>query len=145
MWLGQPDPVASVYAAIADDPDRELLGRMLTAWYVVLKSTPTMIRDAVKQSNYNFDGSEELREVFNDIAGDRGELNRRRLGWWIKKHSGRIVDGLRIVKGAGNRSAEQWRVEPVSQVSPVRSASTTGGVERPLRSANAYAAASRGE
>ena len=63
----------------------------------------------------------ELREVLHDIADERGEINRRRLGWWIRRHAGRIVGGLRFVRASGNRSAEAWQVESVSPVSSVSS------------------------
>jgi len=59
----------------------------------------------------------ELREVLHDIAEEKGEVNRRKLGWWIRRHAGRIVGGLRFVRTKGNSSAEKWRVESVSPVS----------------------------
>ncbi len=47
------------------------------------------------------------------IAGERGEINPRKLGWWIRRQAGRIIEGRRIVRSDGNKSAEQWRVELV--------------------------------
>ena len=52
-----------------------------------------------------------MGEVLKDIAEERGEINRRKLGWWISRHAGRIVDGRRFVRSSGNRSAEAWQVE----------------------------------
>ena len=57
---------------------------------------------------------QELREVLRDIADERGEINRRKLGWWIKRHAGRIVDGRRFIRGSGTRSAETWQVETLT-------------------------------
>lgn len=79
-----------------------------------------MVRDAVKQAHALYDEHAELREVLRDIADERGEINRRKLGWWIRRHAGRIVDGMRIVRasgGSGNGSAERWRIEVVESVS----------------------------
>ena len=70
-----------------------------------------MVRDAVKQASVFADEHVELREVLHDIADERGEINRRKLGWWIRRHAGRIVDGRRFVRASGNRSAEAWQVE----------------------------------
>jgi hypothetical protein len=42
-----------------------------------------MVRDAVKQASAFDDQARELREVLRDIADERGEINRRKLGWWI--------------------------------------------------------------
>jgi hypothetical protein len=122
LWLGLPDPTDSVFQAMAEDPDRETLSRFLTAWQSTFGNTPAMVRDAVKQASPYHDDHAELREVLHDIADERGEINRRRLGWWIRRHAGRIVDGRRFVRASGNRSAEAWRVESVLPVSPVWSA-----------------------
>lgn len=119
LWLGCDDPTASVFEAMAEDPDRETLARLLVAWHSVFGKTPTMVRDAVKQANLLTNGRAELREVLHDIAEEKGEVNRRKLGWWIKRHAGRIISGLRFVRTSGNSSAEKWRVESVSPISPV--------------------------
>jgi hypothetical protein len=119
LWLGCADASVSVFEAMAEDPDRETLGRLLTAWQSVFGKTPAMVRDAVRQSSEFLEDNVELREVLRDIADERGEINRRKLGWWIRRHSGRIVDGRRFVRAAGNRSAEAWQVDLVESVSPV--------------------------
>jgi hypothetical protein len=63
--------------------------------------------------------NQELSEILHDIAGERDTINNRKLGWWIKRHTGQIVDGLRFVKSNSEGSAERWRVESVSSVSSV--------------------------
>jgi len=109
---------------MSEDPDRETLGRLLVAWQSVFGKMPAMIREAVRQSQLSCEEHVELREVLNDIASERGEINRRKLGWWIRRHAGRIVDGRRFIKASGNRSAEAWQVEEmVKSVSPVLSVS----------------------
>ena len=117
LWLGQQDPTASMFKAMAEDPDRETLGRLLFAWYGVFGRSPAMVREAVKQSSVYSSENAELREVLHDIADERGEVNRRKLGWWIRRHEGRIVDGRRFGRSGNNRSAEMWMVESVSPVS----------------------------
>jgi hypothetical protein len=123
LWLGCPDPAVSVFEAMAEDPDRETLGRLLAAWQMAFGKMPAMVRDAVKESSTFHEENAELREVIRDIADERGEINRRKLGWWIRRHSGRIVDGRRFVRASGNRSAEAWQVEEVESVLPVLSVS----------------------
>jgi hypothetical protein len=123
LRLNCADPTESVFEAMADDPDRETLGRLLTAWVSVFGKTAAMVRDAVKRASLFHDDYVDLREVIRDIADERGEINRRKLGWWIRRHAGRIVDGRRIVRASGNRSAEAWQVEVVESVSPVSSVS----------------------
>ena len=103
-----------------------------------------MVRDAIRASAFG-DEHAELREVLHDIADERGEINRRRLGWWLRRHAGRIVDGRRFVRASGNRSAEAWQVESVSPVSPVSGAPRAESVGGTVDAADAYARASRGE
>jgi hypothetical protein len=122
MWLGCDDPTVSVFEAMSEDPDRETLGRLLVAWQTVFGKMPAMIRDAVREAQFPGDEYVELREAIHDIAAERGEVNRRKLGWWLRRRAGRIVDGRRFIRGSGNRSAETWQVEEVEKsVSPVSS------------------------
>ena len=123
LWLNCADPTVSVFEAMSEDPDRETLGRLLTGWQSVFGKTPAMVRDAVKQGSLFNDEHSDLGEVLRDIANERGEINRRKLGWWIRRHAGRIVEGRRFVRASGNRSAEAWQVEVVESVSPVSSVS----------------------
>ena len=121
MWLGLADPAECVFRQLAHDPDREILGRLLHAWNTMFSSTPTMTRDAVSQTDSAFVGSStaqaELKEVMREIAEERGEINRRRLGKWIARHQGRIVDGLRFEKASGTTSSERWIAKTVTSVS----------------------------
>ena len=115
LWLGLPDPAEAVFEAMADDPDRDTLGRLLTAWETCFGRKPTMVREAVNYEKEDISSNDsELSEVLHDIAGERNGINRRVLGRWIKRHSGRIVNGLRFVRAGGSRSAEAWQVESVS-------------------------------
>ncbi len=72
-----------------------------------------MVRDAVSRS-VEYSEHKELNEILHDIADERGQINRHRLGRWIKRHEGQIVDSLRFIRCSGNTSAERWRVELVS-------------------------------
>ena len=123
LWLGCPDPSVSVFEAMAEDPDRETLGRLLKTWQAAFGKTPAMVRDAVKQAAVSPKEHRELDELLRDIAEERGEINRRKLGWWIRRHAGRIVDGRRFVRSSGSRSAEAWQVDVVESVLPVSSVS----------------------
>jgi hypothetical protein len=144
LWLGLADATVSVFEAMAEDPDRETLGRLLTAWQSAFGKTAAMVRDAVKQAAAFHDANAELREVLHDIADERGEINRRRLGWWIRRHAGRIVDGRRFVRASGNRSAEAWQVESVSPVSSLSSVPSGESVSGTTDNSNACFRASRG-
>lgn len=139
LWLGCADPTSSVFKALAEDPDRETLARLLDAWHAAFGRTPTMVREAMDRINQSRD--DELREILHDIASERGEINRRKLGWWFKRHAGRIVNGLRLIRCSGNSSAEKWRVESVSPVLPL----SICPIEKNVSTADEYRRASSGE
>jgi hypothetical protein len=146
LWLGMADPAASVFEAMAEDPDQETLARLLIAWEWAFGKAPAMVRDAVRLAESRTDDHIELREILHEIAGERDGINRRKVGWWIKRHAGRIVDGRRFVRASGNRSAEAWRVESVSPVSSgPRGSASKNGISSNASYADAYARASCGE
>jgi hypothetical protein len=47
-------------------------------------------------------GGDDLRASFMAVAEEKGSINTRRMGRWLKKHEGRIVSGLRF-ESAGER------------------------------------------
>lgn len=114
LWLGMPDPAQRMFSQLAHDPDRELLGRLLHAWQALFGSKPTMIREVVSTAEACFTGvDKDLKEVLLEVADERGDINRRRLGKWIARHQNRIVDGQRFERASGTTSAERWAVRTV--------------------------------
>ncbi|MGY6278123.1 death domain-containing protein [Methylomonas sp. MgM2] len=141
LWLGLHDPAACIFESMLDDPDREQLGQMLHSWHDRFGNEAVMIRDALKR--ISFDEAAFL-DVIKDIAGEKdGSINKNRLGWWLKRHAGRVIDSLRFVKDDSNRGSVKWKVQ-VLQESQVSRASITKNVSLPFNSAHAYAQASRG-
>ena len=119
MWLGLSDPAERIFTQLTEDPDREQLGQLLLAWRGVFMDSYTSIREVVEKSGTIALGADELREVIGDLALERGEINRKRLGRWIARHQGQIVDGLRFVRGPSASGVERWRVMSVTMVSGV--------------------------
>ncbi len=113
LWLGLADPASRLFEQLDHDPDRELLGRVMEVWRNCYGDMGKLLRDAIADAN------QELRDVLMDIAAERGEINSRLLGWWFKKHEGRIVDGFKITKVDSSRGSVKWRVAQVVQVSQV--------------------------
>ncbi len=110
LWLGLPDPIQSTISAMEEDPDRVMLKRFHLLWQYQFGQYEGTVQKLVNPSLPLDEDVLELREVLFDIAGDRDGLNRRRLGWWIKRHAGQIVDDMFLEKGTSKRSAEVWRL-----------------------------------
>ncbi|ABE43850.1 hypothetical protein Bpro_1919 [Polaromonas sp. JS666] len=123
LWLGRPDPAHAVFEGMANDPDRELLGRVLAGWHAHFGSKPMLVREVVTRTSAGGLGSglEDFYESLLDIAGERERVNTRKLGKWITRNAGRIVDGLRLVRAPKTRNAENWLVESVKSVVSVPS------------------------
>ena len=124
LWLGLPDPAQGIFEQLAQDPDREALGRLLHAWHAEFGETPKMIREAAISCDPNMD------EILREIAEDKGLINRRRLGRWISRHQGRIVDGLRFERASGTTSAERWQSKSVMSDKSVTSSRSAQSGEK---------------
>lgn len=110
LWLGLADPAVCIFESMNDDPDRELLGEFLRLWFDQFGNSPTSVKELISL----FTSSEELREIIGDIAGERdGNVNRRRLGWWIKRHVRQVVNGLRLVQDTAKSNSAKWKIESV--------------------------------
>jgi hypothetical protein len=110
-WLGYVDPAHSLFEEMAEDPERTLLGRLLKAWHERFQDAPTTIRDVLSSCLFGID---ELHDAVSDIAEERGVMNRRRLGKWISRSRGRVVEGLRFDKAGGtDGGSERWMVVKV--------------------------------
>lgn len=122
VWLRMPDPVTTMEAAREEDPELNTLRDLLHGWKTALGSYDQTVRNAVDAANLRpltDDGRPgelqwpEFRESLLAIAGVRGVIDTLRLGKWLAHREGRIVDGLRLRRGARDTHAKQvrWRVE----------------------------------
>lgn len=124
LWLGMDDPATRLFEQLTLDPDHELLGRMLRGWHGAHGHKPMLVREVLSDHP-----QEDFNEAIRDIAEDKGgEINRNRLGWWIKKHAGRVVSGLRFERSDSTRGGAAWQAVQVSQVSQVSASGPTESV-----------------
>lgn len=115
MWLGQPDPATALLEQVRHDPDGDALRCLMTEWYVVFGSTPTTVRKAVEKAFWD---QPTLLDAMRELpVEERGEINRSKLGWLLKKNANRIVGGFEFQQAeAYGRTA--WRVVVVKPPSP---------------------------
>ncbi len=110
MWLGHPDPATALLDQVRHDPDGDALSGLMTEWYDIFGSTPTTVRKAVELATC---GQSNLLDAMREFpVEERGEINRSKLGWLLKKNANRIVGGFEFQKAeADGRTA--WRVVEV--------------------------------
>ena len=53
----------------------------------------------------------ELREALLGVAGDGNKINKRKLGWWLRKNAKRLVDGRCFIELGDNDEGKVWRLE----------------------------------
>lgn len=132
MWLGHPDPATALLEQVRHDPDGDALQGLMTEWHAVFGSTATTVRKAVETALYNH--SNLLDAIREFPVEERGEINRSKLGWLLKKNANRIVGGFEFQQAtADGRTA--WRVvavkSPPSPSSPPFSQSVDKTVTPP--------------
>jgi hypothetical protein len=110
MWLGYPDPATALLEQVRHDPDGDALSGLMTEWHAAFGSTPTTVRKAVEMATRN---QPNLLDAMREFpVEERGEINRSKLGWLLKKNANRIVKGMEFRKAeADGRTA--WSVVAV--------------------------------
>lgn len=111
MWLGHTDPATALLEQVKHDPDGDALASLMAAWRAQFGSTPTTVRKAVDVA---YGGDSDLFDAMREFPiEERGEINRSKLGWILKKNANRIVDGFEFHKAeADGRTA--WMVVEVN-------------------------------
>lgn len=111
VWAGAADPCESRAAVMEDDPEAAMLRTLLAAWWERFGRTPRTVKEIVKAGE---EDDSPLAEVLHDVAGEGRAINTRRLGWWLRRQIGRIVDGMKLTQLRVS-SVAHWKVLPVER------------------------------
>lgn len=119
IWLGHADPVSSMETAREEDPELSAIRELFGNWrkHLLIASgytTNTIIKTACAKaagSGFDYGNVDFIAPEFRDLllrqAGDGGAVNSRRLGKWLSRIGGRVVDGswvhVRVDGSNGNR------------------------------------------
>ena len=120
-WLGYPDPLETQERLRAQDPEAEKLELLLSAWSDLVRDgwkTAAGIIEATEEGFNNTTTANQrstLRDGLVEAAPDgRGNINRMKLGWFLRHFNGRIAGGYRLEKrprtGTRSKNAQQYRV-----------------------------------
>jgi hypothetical protein len=119
VWLGCADPADSMEQAREDDPELAELREVTSLWRDTLgigggftvkdladradERTKTQMGEPTEHAH------PELRDCLLRIAGERGAISTKRLGYWLRGREGRIVNGFRLAKaGVAHGGAISW-------------------------------------
>jgi hypothetical protein len=108
IWLGHADPATSLREQLRSDPESDALGDLLAVWFAVFGDRAVTTRRLL--SDVTDLKTAELIEALNDLpVTDGPNINRNKLGWYLKKNCGRIVRGLILERG-DLAERNSWRV-----------------------------------
>jgi Bifunctional DNA primase/polymerase, N-terminal len=120
IWLGEPDPITSMDAARGEDPVlteiRELFGFWRDYDLAVDLHERCTCNRVIEVACMRMGGGSVLdlnprpfEEFLLRAAGDKnGKISPVRLGMWLRKISGRVVDGYRLEHSHDGRHATFW-------------------------------------
>lgn len=114
-WLGLPDPLKASEGLREMDPDLEGMRLLLGAWFDEFGDHNIAAADVVAagmkvipfSSDYE---NPELRDALQLICAEKP--NTRRLGYWLRAHRDRIVDGMQIKQSTRDEHTKiaKWKV-----------------------------------
>jgi hypothetical protein len=118
VWLGQPDPVVSMESAREEEPGLADIRELFSLWrdYLSLDDDYTVgkiIEVACATPAPNDFNPQPFRDLLLRVANDKGVVSVKRLGWWLRGISGRIVDGHRLNPGQRNTARASYNLTKV--------------------------------
>lgn len=129
VWLGMPDPVTVMERTFDGDPEREAAIAVLAAWREVFGTGSATAAEAAHAAK----NGGPLADALESVASRGGTVSAKALGRWLRRHIGRVLDGLKVQKAGGDeKRGARWRVvehlpDGVSGVSGVSYTATREG------------------
>jgi putative DNA primase/helicase len=114
IWLGEADPVRSMERARDMDPEQAAARELVAHWAACLGLDKQYTAHEIVQRVCH-DGTvllkcPEFRELLLSQCGAGNQVDTRKLGQWLKRISGRLYDGHRIVLGRADKhdKVQRW-------------------------------------
>jgi hypothetical protein len=109
VWLDCADPCETVEKVRANDPEGDTLRIGVTQWEAILglnakHTAQEIINQAMNATDFSV-------ALFNVAAHRSGKtISAERLGWWLKKNEGRIVNKRRLLRDGELRGGSLWKL-----------------------------------
>jgi hypothetical protein len=107
IWIGEADPVDSMAAVRAADPRRQEIVAIMAQWNEYLGDARMTINEVISAAIV----APEFREALLAVAGERGAINGMRLGKWLGRNKGRILDGCSFESASQRKGVATWRLD----------------------------------
>ena len=132
VWLGCADPADTRLAIIESDPRKDELSDVMDLWEEIAADNPIYVAD-INAEELGETAYVPLRAKLTEVACSRtGKWNGKSVGWWLKRHMGRIVAGRSFKCAEDNRGHKYWYLAgaktKVASVEHVEAVVHLGGV-----------------
>lgn len=108
IWLGLPDPATSLINQVSNDVDAEALKDLIDELWERYGKRSVTVRTIVNDAELD----DDLKSALMALPIMEGRyVNANKLGWYLRKNRGRIVDGFYIDTG-DSTERRSWRVVP---------------------------------
>ena len=123
IWLGKQDPISSMGASRAEDPERTRLRALLTAWVHAFGTgeansvTAKQVIERSQKMHLTSLGATvlelpELSDAVHAVAGGGGrQPDSVTLGQWLGRHKNRVIDAMWFAQDISPKDAIKWYVE----------------------------------
>jgi hypothetical protein len=108
LWLDRDDPCDSIKTVRESDPYRSTLNTVLVQWKRVLGASKYTVQQVIQNASIDPDFFGALAAVALSPQGN--SLSNEKLGRWLGKNNGRIVNKLKLEKTGSTGGYPLWRV-----------------------------------
>lgn len=117
VWLGMADPLKAAEGLRQQDPDLEAMRLLFESWRAAFPNGEATAAEVVAASLTTLGFGETLMRTNPDLYDAMQmvcaeKINSRRLGFWLRAHRDRIVDGMRLEQCGmdGHTKTARWKV-----------------------------------
>jgi hypothetical protein len=109
VWLGRADPCETLAEVRESDPNRGELITVIEQWkHRLVQDQPYTVQQVIGRALTDADFHNALLAVAMATTG--GMTNNVRLGRWLKRVKGRVVNGFKLVEGGNNHGYPLWKL-----------------------------------
>jgi hypothetical protein len=113
VWLGMVDPTLGLAKSEADE-GVEGLGELLSIWHEEIINKVTIKELMARTTSFQITYiHENVGKWFDDEFADKQGVTNRKVGRFLSKYKGRVVNNLRLIESKGSDNNREWQVEKV--------------------------------
>ena len=144
IWLGKADPVATMEAARADDPQLEALRAVVVAWKSVIGEVPVLTKElkqhaermeqvtgGIGETSFQRVNQALFDALMTATEGHR-EIDSAKLGRWLGRQKGKIVQGMKLASELDGKTKQpKWSFKSIKENNLAGVTGVGGGISKP--------------